>query len=132
MNKKLLCQCLLGVIVLVLTNTTYADKRVNKDKLEKLISGNTLEGKWFRWETNYRMYLDPSGDFIRVYGDEFGSSETGRWFINKKDKLCFEIANTACRRVKQRGDGGYNLYGAKKVLKQTIEKITEGNHYKLE
>lgn len=49
----------------------------------------------------------------------------------KNGKLCYEIRNKFCRRVKRRNDGGYNLFNKKKELLQTIEKITDGNPYKL-
>jgi len=109
--------------------TVFADRRVEKEELEKLVSDKTLEGKWIKWNTTYKMYLAPSGEFRRIAGT--ATKEEGRWWVNKKGKLCFEKDQKACRRVKQRDDGGYNLYNRKKELMQTIEKILDGNAHKL-
>lgn len=118
-----------GIVTLIFASSLPADTRVEKDELKALISGKTLEGKWITWQTTYKMYLDPSGELRRIYGS--GNKEEGRWWVNKKGKLCFEIEDKACRRVKQRGDGGYNLYNRQKELKQTIEKIANGNIYNM-
>lgn len=129
MNIRQIIIVLLGFFVLVFTDLLLADTRVDKQALKELITGKTLEGRWITWNTTYKMYLDPSGNFNRIYGSD--NKEQGRWWVNKKGKLCFEIEEMACRRVKSRNDGGYNLYNKRKELKQTIEKISDGNIYKL-
>lgn len=133
MNIKQHYLLLASLALIVFANPVYAETRVGKDALINLISGKTVEGKWMLWDSNYRMYVNPSGDFKRVYGkgDKLTNNFNGSWSVNKKGKLCFEVNNKVCRRVKQHEDGGYNLYNKKKVLKQTIEKITDGNPYNL-
>lgn len=124
---------MVGCFLLFTANSLLAETIVSGDELRNLVSGKTLEGKWILWDSNYRMYMDPSGEFKRLYGK--GSDLTnhfdGTWSINKKGKLCYEVKNKACRRVKKRDDGGYNLYNKKGDLKQTIDKITDGNPYNL-
>jgi hypothetical protein len=124
---------LVGFALVFLVNPLFAGQRVDGDELKSLITGKTLEGRWILWASSYRVYLDPDGSFSRVFGKggKFGENDSGRWWVNKKGKLCYEVRNKACRRVKRRSDGGYNLFNKKKVLKQTIEKITDGNPYKL-
>jgi len=129
MKTGYIATSILGILSLLFVGTISADTRVDKQELEELITGKTLEGQWIMWNTTYKMYMDPSGELNRVYGD--GKKQHGRWWVNKKGKLCFEVDNKACRRVKKRGDGGYNLYNKQKELKQTIEKISDGNIYKL-
>ena len=124
---------LIGLFLVFATNSLIAETKVSGDELRSLISGKTLEGKWLLWDSNYRMYMDPSGEFRRLYGKgtELTNEFNGTWTINKKGKLCYEVKNMACRRVKKRDDGGYNLYNKKKELKQNIKKITDGNPYNL-
>jgi len=119
----------LGLFAVLFTDMLRAETRVDKQQLQELITGKTLEGKWIMWNTTYKMYLDPSGKFKRIYGDD--KKEEGEWWINNKGKLCFRIEDKACRRVKQRDDGGYNLYNKQKELKQTIDKISAGNIFNL-
>lgn len=116
-------------LMFIISTSVFADKRVEKEELEALITGKTLEGKWIKWNTTYKMYLDPSGEFRRIAGT--ATKDEGRWWVNKKGKLCFEKNQKACRRVKKRDDGDYNLYNKKKELMQTIEKIVDGNPHKL-
>jgi predicted RNA-binding protein (virulence factor B family) len=120
---------LLISLMFIVSTSVFADKGLEKDELEALVTGKTLEGKWIKWNTTYRMYLATSGEFRRIAGT--ATKEEGRWWINKKGKLCFEKNQKVCRRVKQREDGGYNLYNRKKELMQTIDKILDGNPHKL-
>lgn len=132
--KSVFLACLFSLLIInIVINPAFAETKVGKEELEKLITGKTLEGRWILWESNYRSYMDPNGDMKRVYGkgDDLSNDFSGTWWINKKGKLCFEVNNRACRRVKKRDDGGYNLYNKQGELKQTIEKITEGNPYNL-
>jgi len=124
---------IIGMVIFAAFSVANADTRVEKDELKALITGKTLEGKWIVWDSNYRMYLAPSGDMKRVYGKgtELTDDLSGTWMINKKGKLCFEVNNMKCRRVKKRDDGGYNLYNKRGEVRQTIEKITDGNPYNL-
>lgn len=124
---------ILCLVIFFAVNTVNAETRVEKDDLEKLVTGKTLEGKWIMWESNYRMYLHPDGSFKRIYGkgETFDVRDSGSWWVSKNGKLCYKINKKACRRVKQRDDEGYNLYNKQMKLKQTIEKITDGNPYKL-
>jgi len=124
---------IIGFPLAFMSNPLFAETKVEGDELKNLITGKTLEGKWIDWESNYRMFMDPSGEFKRLYGkgSELTNELSGTWWISKKGKLCFEVNNKACRRVKKRDDGGYNLYNKQKELKQTIEKITDGNPYNL-
>lgn len=129
MNIKSVGIGLITTIALVFASTANADKGIDKDELKALIVGKTLEGNMIKWKTTYKMYVAPSGEFSRAYGN--GTDEKGEWYINKKGKLCFIINDTVCRRIKRRGDGGYNVYSGQQELKQTIEKIVEGNPYNL-
>lgn len=124
---------LVGVVLVLFVSPLLAESPVEKGELKSLITGKTLEGRWILWDSNYRMYMDPSGELKRVYGKgtDISNQLDGTWWINKKGKLCLEVENRTCRRVKRRDDGGYNLYNKNKELKQTIEKIVDGNPYNL-
>ena len=129
MNMKYLYILLIACFSVFSVNTLSAETRVDGDELRELIVGNTLEGKWIMWGTTYKMYIDPVGEFRRVFSND--NNDDGEWKINDKGKLCYIMNNKACRRVKKRDDGGYNLYNKQKELKQTIEKIQKGNVYNL-
>ena len=129
MNRIIVCFICIVFILGALITPIHADKKVGKERLKELIVGKTIEGNWTDWDTTYKMYLHPNGSFSRVYGK--GNNETGEWRINQKGKLGIIMHNERCRRVKQRADGGYNLYNKQGQLKQTIEKISEGNPHNL-
>lgn len=134
MKHKCKLLCLVGFALVFLANPLFAGQRVDGDELKSLITGKTLEGRWILWASSYRAYLDSDGSFTRIFGKggKLEMNDSGTWWINKNGKLCYKVTNnTACRRVKRRNDGGYNLFNKRKVLKQTIEKITDGNPYKL-
>ena len=134
MSRHIQSLIIIFCLVVFYIQPSNAETKVTGEELKELITGKTLEGRWMLWESNYRMYMDPSGEFKRIYGkgDELTSNLDGNWWINKKGKLCYEVNKTACRRVKKRDDGGYNLYNKRGELKQTIDKITDGNPYNLQ
>ena len=106
-----------------------ADEKLDKATLETLIKGNSAEGKNLVWNITYKMYFDPTGRFRRI--DSRGNREGGDWEI-EKDGTLFMMGNKNRRRtVKQRSDGGYNVYNRRGDIIWTMEKVTPGNAYNL-
>ncbi|KPK38336.1 MAG: hypothetical protein AMJ69_08675 [Gammaproteobacteria bacterium SG8_47] len=107
-----------------------ADKPVEKEAFEAAIKGNTVEGRKINWETTYQMYFDPSGKYFRL--DSLNNRENGNWSVDKNGDLVMEgRKKPQYRTVKQRDDGGYDIYGNRGEVIWTIDKILPGDPHGL-
>ena len=81
-----------------------ANEPLGKEALETAIKGNTVEGRFLKWKTTFKMYYDPSGKFRRI--DSLNNKEGGSWSIDAKGVLLMSGRKDRYRTVKQRDDGG--------------------------
>ena len=112
-----------------LLGLSFAGEHVDKDTLNTLIKGNTVEGIRVAWKTSYKMYFDSSGKFNRI--DSNNSKDKGEWEVKKDGSLCIIKGKEKCRWVKQRSDGGYEITNLLDKLLWTITKVSPGDPYGL-
>ena len=105
-----------------------AETRVSGDELKRLLSGNTAEGRYIKWETTHKMYFEATGKLRRI--DSLNNQESGDWYVNKDGELCISVRKELCNEVMQRDDGGYNVY-RRGDLKFTFDKIVPDNPHNL-
>jgi len=116
---------LIGLIALGTAPLTLAETRVSADELQKLLAGNTGEGKFLKWETTHKTYFEATGKFRRL--DSLNNKQKGEWYINKNGELCMVGKHKEnCNVVMKREDGGYNLYVSNN-LNWTLDIIVPGN-----
>jgi hypothetical protein len=118
-----------GLLAMNLLGLSYAAEQLDKDTLETLIKGNTVEGRKIKWKTTYRMYFDPSGKFQRI--DSLNNKEGGEWHVERDGKLRMTGRKEKYRTVKQRSDGGYDVYNRRGQVIWTMDKVSPGNPYNL-
>jgi hypothetical protein len=129
MKKYSLIALLAIGVVFAFTNTAYA-AFLNKAEAEKLLSGNTFEGKDFKFKREVKVYLDPSGSYKRV--DNLNNKEAGAWSIESDGKFCMKHAKSEnCRNIQPgKMEGVYLLIkDGRRSLR--IHKIVPGNPYNL-
>jgi len=118
-----------GFLAMNLVGLSFAGDELDKATLETLIKGNTAEGKRIKWETTYKMYFDPSGKFKRI--DSLNNKEGGEWHVESDGTLRMVGRKEKYRTVKQRGDGGYDVYNVRGQVIWTMDKVTPGDPYNL-
>lgn len=124
---------ILAVLTIWLFSGQYAFAAdwLTKPEIKNLLSGNTAKGHYQRRaESTARMV--EVGIEIRFFGDGTAEqkserflaskgtyTEQGKWFVNKKGRLCtiWQPRNKKiCRRVKREGNGNYALVGKKNTV----------------
>ena len=105
-----------------------AETQVSGEELKTLLSGNTVEGRYIKWETTHKMYFSENGKLSRI--DSNNNKEKGEWEINKSGELCISVRKTRCNKVMKRDDGGYDVF-RRGDLKFTFDKILTGNPHNL-
>lgn len=118
-----------GLLAMNLVALSFAGEKLDKDTLETLIKGNTVEGKKIKWKSTYKMYLDPSGEFRRI--DSNNNNEGGVWRVESDGTLCMTGRKENCRAIKQRSDGGYDVYSDRGQVVWTMDKFSPGDPYNL-
>ena len=111
-----------------LYHTAIAETQTSGEDLKTLLSGNTVEGRYIKWETTHKMYFEATGKIRRI--DSLNNKQSGEWYVNSLNELCVEVRKHRCNQVMKRDDGGYNVY-RKGALKFTFDKIVPGNPYNL-
>jgi len=115
------------LMLLAFVASAYAGEGFGKAETEKLLSGNTIEGKNVRWNSAFKMYFDKSGNYR---GEDTQSGKgSGSWRVSGEGDLCIQPVmkqREFCWTLKKR-DGGYDLISASGKLVRTIEKVAEGN-----
>jgi len=129
MNRNMHINLIIGFLLMSLFGWAYADDQLDKATLETVIKGNTVEGKKIKWKTTYKMYFDPSGKYRRI--DSLNNKEGGDWRVEKDGKLTMIGRKEKHRIVKQRGDGGYDVYNTSGQVVWTMDKVIPGNPYEL-
>lgn len=123
---RTVCYC---IILIALPAWAQADEQIDQESLEKLLTGNTVEGRKIKWDTTYRMYFDPSGRFRRI--DSLNNKEGGEWRVESNGRLCMVGRKEHCRTIRQRKDGGLDAYNMQGQLVWTMDKVIPGNPYEL-
>ena len=129
MYKKMIYAVACGLLLFFSMGLSHAEENIDYFDVKVAFTGNTMEGKIIKRDTNYKMYLHPSGKLIRH--DNKDNLEKGMWHINSKDELCLTFDSKECHSVKQRGDGRFDLYNQNDELELTIVKVTLGNPDKM-
>jgi len=120
---------ILAVPVMLVTfiASAYAGEGLGKTETEKLLSGNTIEGKNVRFNSAYTMYFDKSGDYR---GEDTQSGKgSGSWRVSGEGDLCIQPVmkqREFCWTLKKR-DSGYDMIAASGKVVRTIEKVLPGN-----
>lgn len=132
MNHILRWSIVFSLLAMSLSGLSYAAEQLDNGALETLIKGNTVEGKRIKWKTTYKMYFDPAGRFTRI--DSLNNEERGEWRIETDGTLCMighRREREKCRTVKQRNDGGYDVYNVRGQVIWTMDKVSPGNPFSL-
>jgi len=111
-----------------ISQTAIADTTVSGEELKTLLSGNTVEGKYLKWDTTHKMYFEATGKIRRI--DSLNNKQSGDWYIDSNDLLCISMKRERCNEVTKRDDGGYNV-SRKGSVKFTFDKILPGNPHGL-
>lgn len=119
----------IGLLLMILIGWAYADEQLDKEALETLIKGNTVEGKIIKWKSTYKMYFDPSGKFRRI--DSLNNKEGGDWYVEDDGKLIMIGRKKKYRSIRQHSDGGYDVYNPSGQVIWTMDKVIPGNPYDL-
>jgi hypothetical protein len=129
MCKKItyaVAHCLLLFIAIGLS---HAEEGIDHNEVKISFTGNTLEGKIIKRDTNYKMYLHPSGKLIRL--DSKDSLERGSWYINSDNELCLTFDSEECYSINKRSEGQFHLRNRNGALELTIVKVILGNPDKM-
>jgi hypothetical protein len=118
-----------GVILIASSGLVFANDQLDKEALETLIKGNTIEGTKIKWKSTYKTYFDETGKFKRI--DSKNNEEGGAWKVEGNGMLVMTGRKEKKRIVKQREDGGYDVYNQRGQVIWTIDKVTSGNPYNL-
>ena len=129
MNHILRWVIVFGFMAMSLPGLSFAVEQLDKQTLETLIKGNTVEGRNLKWKTTYKMYFAPSGRFKRI--DSLDTRYGGEWYVERDGMLRMVGRKEKYRTVKQRSDGGYDVYGVSGNLIWTMDKVIPGNPYNL-
>ena len=130
MKRVLNLFVLASILTVAPSGLVLADKPIDKDAFEAAIKGNTVEGRKIKWETTYKMYLEPSGKYFRV--DSLNNKENGKWSMAKNGDLVIEgRKGSKSRAVTQRDDGGYDIHNDRDQVIWTIDKIVPGDPHGL-
>ncbi len=114
-----------------------ASNPLNKETVEKLVTGNTAEVQNSKWKQKQASwYFSTSGQIKSL--DKNKKSGKGKWHVNDNGELCIQFKrqdNEHCRTVVPTSDGGYELYGTRHPfqgdLMWIIKEVSPGNVHDL-
>ena len=132
------------IILVVLTfgflviSDVLAGDWLNKKEVMELVSGNTIKGFYMKMGESQpteqrvgiriKFYKDGSGEKTTDRASQIKGSytEDGKWFVNKKGRLCVQwgLEKKKCGRVRAASDGTYEL--VRKKQKFVYEEIIPG------
>ncbi len=141
MNKlRYISFVIVAVLGAITLNPVYAGENLNKKEIIKLLSGNTVNG-YYVVEALQQGFMRRVGLKIKFFNDgsaekttamasrTYGQfTEKGKWFVNKKGKLCFVWASDhkkRCGRLKRTPDGKYELHRKNRTF--FFEELVAGN-----
>jgi len=119
---------------ILLANTISAGDLKSKAKVEKLLSGNTVELQDMKLKKSTTWYFKTDGRLKKR--DQFGNKGKEKWYVDAKGRLCIEGKHRKlrCRVLVTRSDGGYGVYEreyATNELKWVFKSVLQGNPHKL-
>lgn len=129
MYKKIIYTAAYCFLSLFLIGLSHAEENIGHSEVKIIFTGNTVEGKIIRRDTNYKMYLHPSGKLIRL--DSKDGLERGLWYINSDNELCLTFDSEECYSINKRSEGRFDLHNQNGDLELTIVKVILGNPDKM-
>lgn len=129
MYKKITYAVAHCVLFLIVIGLSHAEEGIDHNEVKISFTGNTIEGKIIKRDTNYKMYLHPSGKLIRL--DSKDSLERGSWYINSDNELCLTFDSEECYTINKRSEGQFDLHNQNGGLELTIVKVILGNPDKM-
>ncbi len=105
------CLCPVMVTLVLLFSSSVQAGKLNRQEVESLISGNTLEGSNLNHQEKMTWYFKKSGKIKKL--DEHGNSGKGKWRIDDRGFLCvkFKRGGERCRVIVAKEYGGYKVIG---------------------
>lgn len=129
MCKKITYVAAHCLLLLFVIGLSHAEEGIDHNEVKVSFTGNTLEGKIIKRDTNYKMYLHPSGKLIRL--DSKDSLEKGSWYINSNNELCLTFESEECYSINKHSEGQFDLRNQNGALELTIVKVILGNPGKM-
>lgn len=118
-----------SLITIVLSaNVAMAADALNQTEAEKLIKGNTAEGKNVQYDKKMIWYFREDGTIRKLKPS--GKKGRGEWSIDKKGQLCYldkQMDEAKCEPIIPREDGGYDANDGK----WRFDKVLPGNAHNL-
>lgn len=104
---------------------------LNKASAEKLLNGNTMEGKDFKFGREVKIYFATDGAYKKL--DDLNNKDTGTWHIVANGMLCMRGSRHSenCRAIQPaKKEGKYLLIkNGKKSVR--IDRVVPGNPHNL-
>ena len=128
------------VFAVLAASPIYAGEYLGKKEVVKLLSGNTVKGYYMvegqqqgftgRVRFEMKFFSDGSAEKYTIMAKSTHGqfTEKGKWFVNKKAKLCVvwtQDNKKKCGRLKQAGGGKYELHRKKQTF--FFEELVAGN-----
>ena len=124
---------LLGFLI---ASDVLAEGWLNKQEAHELVSGNTVKGFYMKQKESLltgrvnlilKFRKDGSAEKTTIRPKDGNFTETGKWFVNKKGRLCMiwdRENKKKCGRLRRAFDGAYEL--VRKKQKFVYEEIIPG------
>ena len=141
MNRlKYILFVIAAALAVIAVNPIYAGEYLSKKETVKLLSGNTVKGYYMvealqqglmgRVRFEMKFFSDGSAEKTTIMAKRTRGqfTEKGKWFVNKKAKLCVVWVpenKKKCGRLKQTGDGKYELHRKQRTF--FFEELIAGN-----
>lgn len=131
---------IISMLAVSIASLVYAGGELSKKEIKQLLSGNTVNGYYMvegyqqgftsRIRLKLKFFADGRAERTTTMakGTHGQFTEKGRWFVNKKGKLCVAWApdnKKKCGRLRRTPDGKYELQ--RKNKKFFYEEIVAGH-----
>jgi hypothetical protein len=130
-NHRSIVALLASVLMLALSAAIRAAEPLEKEQMQRLVAGKTVEGRNVYWKKGMIWFFHESGMVKKR--DEYGNFGKGKWHVDNKGRLCteFKLVEETCLAAVPRSDGGYDLYAEDGVHHWTFERFSPGNPHRL-
>jgi len=117
-------------LLLILSNTAFADTKLSEDQLKGLIPGNSVDGFADALGKNYKAFYSPDGVLIQLL--EGKMKRKGTWKIDG-DQFCtqFPTEKPKCTFIYRMDSGEYKRVKEDGMQTNTMKKFSKGNAYSL-
>lgn len=116
------------VLALCSSILVHAGETLTREAVNKLISGNTVEGVNVKWDKKMTWYFDSSGQIIKR--DAHGNRGKASWKVEANGELCYldkHRDREMCEPVISNADGSYTTMDGK----WRWDKVLPGNPHGL-